>query len=174
MQKTHTISISLVNKYSSVTSYALLRVSQIQSLCQELESFFYDGTFPWQHLKQHDAASLLKLFIRELPHPLLTVEYLNAFVAVNSMFTTCSWSIQYVPTYHRNDANKAETSLCVFTELPTKKQQLHALNLLVLLLPEANRDTLKVDAQGLKVLCQYFTAKVLLNEAESSFCTSAD
>jgi len=29
-------------------------------------------------------------------------------------------------------------------ELPTKKQQLQALNLLVLLLPEANRDTLKV------------------------------
>lgn len=52
---------------------------------------------------------------------------------------------------HRNDANEAETFLCVFTELPTKKQQLHALNLLVLLLPEANRDTLKVDAQGLKL-----------------------
>lgn len=33
---------------------------------------------------------------------------------------------------------------CVIIELPTKKQQLHALNLLVLLLPEANRDTLKV------------------------------
>ena len=35
--------------------------------------------------------------------------------------------------------------MCVFTELPTKKQQLQALNLLVLLLPDANRDTLKVD-----------------------------
>ncbi|XP_054474618.1 rho GTPase-activating protein 18 isoform X2 [Anoplopoma fimbria] len=84
---------------------------RVKSLCQELESSFYDGGFPWQQLKQHDAASLLKLFIRELPHPLLTVEYLNAFIAVN--------------------------------KLPTKKQQLQALNLLVLLLPEANRDTLK-------------------------------
>lgn len=59
----------------------------MQSLCQELESSFYDGTFPWKQLKQHDAASLLKLFIRELPHPLLTVEYLNAFIAVNSVYT---------------------------------------------------------------------------------------
>ncbi|KAM6915116.1 rho GTPase-activating protein 18 [Xenentodon cancila] len=93
----------------------LLRIpgvaTRVKSLCQELESSFNDGIFPWQQLKQHDAASLLKLFIRELPHPLLTVEYLNAFIAVN--------------------------------KLPTKKQQLQALNLLVLLLPEANRDTLK-------------------------------
>ncbi|XP_074541117.1 rho GTPase-activating protein 18 isoform X1 [Halichoeres trimaculatus] len=93
----------------------LLRIpgaaTRVKSLCQELESSFYDGMFSWKQLKQHDAASLLKLFIRELPHPLLTVEYLNAFLAVNN--------------------------------LPTKKQQLQALNLLVLLLPEANRDTLK-------------------------------
>ncbi|KAM4633112.1 rho GTPase-activating protein 18 [Polymixia lowei] len=93
----------------------LLRIpgaaTRVKSVCQELESCFYDGAFPWKQLKQHDAASLLKLFIRELPHPLLTVEYLNAFMSVN--------------------------------KLPTKKQQLQALNLLVLLLPEANRDTLK-------------------------------
>ncbi|XP_014327715.1 rho GTPase-activating protein 18 [Xiphophorus maculatus] len=93
----------------------LLRIpgsaTRVKSLCQELESSFYDRTFQWKQVKQHDAASLLKLFIRELPHPLLTVEYLNAFIAVN--------------------------------KLPTKKQQLQALNLLVLLLPEANRDTLK-------------------------------
>uniref|UniRef100_A0A8C6KCJ7 Rho GTPase activating protein 18 n=1 Tax=Nothobranchius furzeri TaxID=105023 RepID=A0A8C6KCJ7_NOTFU len=93
----------------------LLRIpgaaTRVKSLCQELESAFYDGTFPWKQLKQHDAASLLKLLIRELPHPLLTVEHLNAFIAVN--------------------------------KFPTKKQQLHALNLLVLLLPETNRDTLK-------------------------------
>ncbi|XP_062267169.1 rho GTPase-activating protein 18 [Platichthys flesus] len=93
----------------------LLRIpgaaTRIKSLCQDLESSFYDGMFPWQQLKQHDAASLLKLFIRELPHPLLTVEYISTFIAVN--------------------------------KLPTKKQQLQALNLLVLLLPEPNRDTLK-------------------------------
>uniref|UniRef100_A0A3Q1IEA7 Rho-GAP domain-containing protein n=1 Tax=Anabas testudineus TaxID=64144 RepID=A0A3Q1IEA7_ANATE len=100
----------------------LLRIpgaaTRVKTLCQELESSFYDGMFPWQQLKQHDAASLLKLFIRELPHPLLTVEYLNAFLAVN--------------------------------KLPTKKQQLQALNLLVLLLPEANQDTLKALVEFFK------------------------
>ncbi|CAL8313885.1 unnamed protein product [Lota lota] len=94
----------------------LLRIpgaaTRVKLVCQDLECGFYEGVFPWQQLKQHDAASLLKKFIRELPHPLLTVKYLNAFIAVD--------------------------------KLPTRKQQLHALNLLVLLLPETNRDTLKV------------------------------
>ncbi|XP_063078294.1 rho GTPase-activating protein 18 [Engraulis encrasicolus] len=84
---------------------------RVKALCQELEARFYEGTFPWETLKQHDAASILKFFIRELPHPLLTVEYLSAFISV--------------------------------LKLPTKKQQLQALNLLVLLLPETSRDTLK-------------------------------
>ncbi|KAM7135138.1 rho GTPase-activating protein 18 isoform 4-T4 [Molossus nigricans] len=84
---------------------------RIKNLCQELEAKFYEGTFPWESVKQHDAASLLKLFIRELPQPLLSAEYLRAFQAVQN--------------------------------LPTKKQQLQALNLLVILLPEANQDTLK-------------------------------
>ncbi|XP_016112645.1 rho GTPase-activating protein 18, partial [Sinocyclocheilus grahami] len=86
--------------------------TRVKAVCHELEHKFYEGVFPWESLKQHDAASLLKLFIRELPYPLLTVEYFNAFVSV--------------------------------LKLPTKKQQLQALNLLVLLLPEPNRDTLKV------------------------------
>ncbi|KAL0967371.1 hypothetical protein UPYG_G00251400 [Umbra pygmaea] len=93
----------------------LLRIpgatTRVKAVCEELEEKFYSGLFPWEILKQHDAASLLKLFIRELPHPLLTVEYLSAFIAV--------------------------------LKLPTKKQQLQALNLLVLLLPESSRDTLK-------------------------------
>ncbi|KAM4865905.1 rho GTPase-activating protein 18 isoform 1-T1 [Thomomys bottae] len=84
---------------------------RIKNLCQELEAKFYEGTFNWESVKQHDAASLLKLFIRELPQPLLSIEYLKAFQVVQN--------------------------------LPSKKQQLQALNLLVILLPEANRDTLK-------------------------------
>nr|XP_028579229.1 rho GTPase-activating protein 18 isoform X1 [Podarcis muralis] len=93
----------------------LLRIpgvaARVKNLCQELEAKFYEGTFHWENVKQHDAASLLKLFIRELPQPLLTVEYLKAFQDVQ--------------------------------KLPTKKHQLQALNLLVLLLPDGNRDTLK-------------------------------
>lgn len=85
--------------------------SRIKSLCMELEAKFYDGTFNWDSVKQHDAASLLKLFIRELPLPLLTVEYMKAF-----------HSVQY---------------------LPSKKHRLQALNLLVILLPDVYRDTLK-------------------------------
>ncbi|XP_074165968.1 rho GTPase-activating protein 18 [Sminthopsis crassicaudata] len=84
---------------------------RIKNLCQELEAKFYEGTFNWETVKQHDAASLLKLFIRELPQPLLSLEYLKAFQAVQN--------------------------------LPSKKHQLQALNLLVILLPETNRDTLK-------------------------------
>ncbi|XP_075453405.1 rho GTPase-activating protein 18 isoform X2 [Ascaphus truei] len=85
--------------------------SRIKALCQELEAKFYEGTFNWDTVKQHDAASLLKFFIRELPLPLLSVEYMKAF-----------HSVQY---------------------LPTKKHQLQALNLLVILLPDIHRDTLK-------------------------------
>ncbi|XP_063773398.1 rho GTPase-activating protein 18 isoform X2 [Pseudophryne corroboree] len=85
--------------------------SRIKALCQELEAKFYEGTFNWDTVKQHDAASLLKFFIRELPLPLLTVEYMKAF-----------HSVQY---------------------LPSKKHRLQALNLLVILLPEIHRDTLK-------------------------------
>uniref|UniRef100_A0A8C9SMT1 Rho GTPase activating protein 18 n=1 Tax=Scleropages formosus TaxID=113540 RepID=A0A8C9SMT1_SCLFO len=94
----------------------LLRIpgvaTRVKAMCLELEVKFYEGTFAWETLKQHDAASVLKLFIRELPHPLLTVEHLSAFTSV--------------------------------LKLPTRKQQLQALNLLVLLLPQASRDTLKV------------------------------
>ncbi|XP_058247941.1 rho GTPase-activating protein 18 isoform X2 [Hemibagrus wyckioides] len=85
--------------------------TRVKAVCQELELKFYDGLFPWESLKQHDSASVLKLFIRELPHPLLTVEYFSAFFSV--------------------------------LKFPTKKQQLQALNLLVLLLPASSRDTLK-------------------------------
>lgn len=101
---------------ATLETEGLLRIpgvaTRVKSLCQELEAKFYEGTFNWENVKQHDAASLLKLFIRELPQPLLTVEYLKAFQDVQN--------------------------------LPRKKQQLQALNLLVILLPEANRDTLKV------------------------------
>uniref|UniRef100_A0A3B4AAR3 Rho-GAP domain-containing protein n=1 Tax=Periophthalmus magnuspinnatus TaxID=409849 RepID=A0A3B4AAR3_9GOBI len=66
----------------------LLRIpgaaTRVKALCQDLESSFYDGRFSWGQLKQHDAASLLKLLIRELPLPLLSAEHLNAFIAVNN------------------------------------------------------------------------------------------
>ncbi|XP_078069843.1 rho GTPase-activating protein 18 [Mustelus asterias] len=85
--------------------------SRIKSLREELETTFYEGTFNWENVRQHDAASILKFFVRELPHPLVTLEYLDAFLAVQN--------------------------------LSSRKLKLQALNLLVLLLPDHNRDTLK-------------------------------
>uniref|UniRef100_UPI00398F005F rho GTPase-activating protein 18 n=1 Tax=Pristiophorus japonicus TaxID=55135 RepID=UPI00398F005F len=94
--------------------------SRIKSLCEELEAKFYEGTLNWENVRQHDAASILKLFVRELPHPLVTLEYLDAFLAVQN--------------------------------LSSRKLQLQALNLLVLLLPDQNRDTLKALLEFLQRL----------------------
>ncbi|KAM9361840.1 rho GTPase-activating protein 40 [Symphorus nematophorus] len=99
-----------------VDSEGILRVpgsqSRIKLLQQNLETNFYSGQVSWDEVSPNDAAALLKKFIRELPAPLLTAEYLNTFSAVRDI-----------------------------TEL---KQKLHMLNLLILLLPEPNRNTLKV------------------------------
>ncbi|KAM6242894.1 LOW QUALITY PROTEIN: rho GTPase-activating protein 40 [Spheniscus humboldti] len=93
----------------------ILRVSgsqtRIKSLEQKLERDFYTGLFSWDEVHQNDVSGLLKRFIRELPAPLLTAEYLPAFAAVQN--------------------------------IPDLKQRLQALNLLILILPEPNRNTLK-------------------------------
>uniref|UniRef100_G1MVC7 Rho GTPase activating protein 40 n=1 Tax=Meleagris gallopavo TaxID=9103 RepID=G1MVC7_MELGA len=81
------------------------------SLEQKLERDFYSGLFRWDEVHQNDVSGLLKRFIRELPAPLLTAEYLPAFAAVQN--------------------------------IPDLKQRLQALNLLILILPEPNRNTLK-------------------------------
>ncbi|XP_053314960.1 rho GTPase-activating protein 18 isoform X2 [Spea bombifrons] len=86
--------------------------ARIKVLCQELDAKFYDGTFNWDTVKQHDAASLLKFFIRELPLPLLTVEYLKAFHSVQHLPTkkhrlqALNLLIILLPDVHR-DALKA-------------------------------------------------------------------
>eukprot|EP00079_Xenopus_tropicalis_P017933 XP_004918589.1 PREDICTED: rho GTPase-activating protein 40 isoform X1 [Xenopus tropicalis] len=93
----------------------ILRISgsqaRIKNLQQRLEKDFYDGLFSWDDVHPHDASGLLKLFLRELPAPLLTTQYLPAFTAVQNIVDL--------------------------------KQRLQALNLLILILPEPNRSTLK-------------------------------
>lgn len=54
----------------------------MQLLQQNLETNFYSGNVSWDEVSPNDAAALLKKFIRELPAPLLTAEYLNTFSAV--------------------------------------------------------------------------------------------
>ncbi|KAK5897661.1 hypothetical protein CgunFtcFv8_015147 [Champsocephalus gunnari] len=70
------------------------------------------GGFDWSSVRQVDAAGLLKLFIRELPTPLLTHTHLSTYRAVLGVSSVL--------------------------------HQVQALQLLTLLLPEANRETLRV------------------------------
>ncbi|KAJ8337186.1 hypothetical protein SKAU_G00384060 [Synaphobranchus kaupii] len=85
--------------------------SRVKHLRQELEAKFYEDRFDWEQVRHNDAAGLLKMFIRELPYPLLTLQHLPAFIAVLNM--------------------------------PQSKHQIQALHLLIMLLPEPNRDLLK-------------------------------
>ncbi|KAK3088633.1 hypothetical protein FSP39_021540 [Pinctada imbricata] len=95
-------------------------VSRIKQLRQELEEKFYMGTFSWVDVMPNDAAALMKLFLRELPVPLLTHEYIEAFAQVEN--------------------------------IKDKKFQLQALNLLVLLLPDEHRATLKILLEFLEAV----------------------
>lgn len=97
--------------------------ARMKSLQQRLERNFYAGLFSWDQVNPHDAAGLLKLFLRELPAPLLTAEYLPAFTAVQKI-----------------------------TDL---KHRLQALNLLILVLPEANRSTLKALLEFLRKVASH-------------------
>ncbi|XP_067856511.1 rho GTPase-activating protein 18-like isoform X2 [Heptranchias perlo] len=102
-------------EHKGLETEGILRISgsvaRIKNLQQELDANFYQKTFDWKKVHQNDAAGLLKMFIRELPYPLLTTEYVTAFAGVK----------------HISD----------------QTQMLHALNLLVVILPEPNRATLK-------------------------------
>lgn len=55
-----------------------------QGLEHQLEREFYSGLFRWDQVHLNDMSDLLKRFIRELPAPLLTAEYLPAFAVVSS------------------------------------------------------------------------------------------
>ncbi|XP_077208856.1 rho GTPase-activating protein 28 isoform X2 [Paroedura picta] len=56
--------------------------SRVKSLRQEIEAKFEEDMFDWEQVRNNDAAGLLKMFIRELPSPLFTVEYLPAFITL--------------------------------------------------------------------------------------------
>ncbi|XP_061111425.1 rho GTPase-activating protein 18-like isoform X1 [Conger conger] len=92
--------------------------SRVKHLRQELETKFYEDRFDWEQVRHNDAAGLLKMFIRELPYPLLTLQHLPAFIAVLNM--------------------------------PLSKHQIQALHLLIMLLPEPNRDMLKALLEFLR------------------------
>ncbi|XP_071340301.1 rho GTPase-activating protein 28 isoform X2 [Trachinotus anak] len=91
----------------------ILRVSgsaaRLKFLRRELDRC--GGHFDWSAVRQVDAAGLLKLFIRELPTPLLTHTHLSTYRSVLGVSSVV--------------------------------HQVQALQLLTLLLPEANRDALR-------------------------------
>ncbi|XP_048406394.1 rho GTPase-activating protein 18 isoform X4 [Stegostoma tigrinum] len=93
-------------------------VARIKNLQKELDANFYHKCFDWKNVHQNDLAGLLKMFIRELPCPLLTAEYVTAFAAVK--------------------------------DISDQIQMIHALNLLVVILPEAYRATLKLLLEFLR------------------------
>jgi len=72
-----------------------------QSLRQELESQYKRGKLSLKELHPHDAATLLKQFLRELPTPLLTFEYLDAFAQVNSkLHKILSFAVNFFQKQH--------------------------------------------------------------------------
>uniref|UniRef100_H2MZK7 Rho GTPase activating protein 28 n=1 Tax=Oryzias latipes TaxID=8090 RepID=H2MZK7_ORYLA len=88
-------------------------VARLKYLRRELDR--HPEVFDWSAVRQVDAAGLLKLFIRELPTPLLTYTHLPTFRSLIGENT------------------------CISSEL----HQVQALQLLTLLLPEAHRETLR-------------------------------
>ncbi|XP_034043826.1 rho GTPase-activating protein 19 isoform X2 [Thalassophryne amazonica] len=72
----------------------------------------------------HDVATLLKTFLGELPEPLLTHRHFHAHLKITDM------------TVLDEHGNK--------TAVPNKERQIEALQLLLLMLPQANRTLLKL------------------------------
>uniref|UniRef100_A0A3P8YT49 Rho-GAP domain-containing protein n=1 Tax=Esox lucius TaxID=8010 RepID=A0A3P8YT49_ESOLU len=95
----------------------------LKHLRQELEQKFYEDRFDWEQVRHNDAAGLLKMFIRELPYPLLTLQHLPAFAAVQN--------------------------------ISSPRHQFQALHLLIMLLPEPNRDTLKALLDFLRKVVEF-------------------
>lgn len=72
---------------------------------QKLERDFYTGLFSWDEVHHNDASDLLKRFIRELPAPLLTTEYLPAFAVVPSecSLTLCLWGEEHLMAWGQEE-----------------------------------------------------------------------
>lgn len=82
-----------VKKKEGLTVSSAVIVFYLQLLQQNLETNFYSGPVSWDEVSPNDAAALLKKFIRELPAPLLTSEYLNTFSAVRGQCATFDISL---------------------------------------------------------------------------------
>ncbi|KAL0159444.1 hypothetical protein M9458_043169, partial [Cirrhinus mrigala] len=92
----------------------------------------------------NDVATLLKSFLGELPEPLLTHRHLHAHIKITGLSEIKSQLTH--PSHHRS----LIITLTLFddqgnkTSVPDKERQIEALQLLLMLLPTANRTLLKL------------------------------
>jgi len=97
---------------NGITEEGILRVpgsvSRIRQLKQEINEKFRDEKLVWDEIRPNDAAGLLKQFIRELPTPLLTMEYIDAFAQVEAIpdfkvrIQALNQLVLLLPDVHRN------------------------------------------------------------------------
>ena len=76
---------------------------EMQELREKIDRQYNKGKpISFDKVALHDAAALLKLFLRELPQPLLTAERVNAFIQVDSQ-----------STFHRHHLQNSVTCFAV-------------------------------------------------------------
>ena len=80
------IKINLCPKAFNIFVFVFVYLFFTQQLREEIESAFYDGKFKFEDLRINDVVGLLKQFLRDLPTPILTLDYINAFAMVESKF----------------------------------------------------------------------------------------
>ncbi|CAD5112662.1 DgyrCDS1881 [Dimorphilus gyrociliatus] len=109
---------------------AMARIKQHR---QVIEAKFPSGNFDWDHLdaKSSDVAGLLKQFLRELPQPLLTNEYIDAFSqveeikGVEAQVQALMMLFILLPDVHRNSLKL----ILAFLKLITENEEKNRMNL---------------------------------------------
>ena len=102
----------------------LLRVpghaGRLQASKQEIDSKFNQGDFSFEGMKATDVCSLLKMFIRELPVPLLTREYLPSFASIaeisdlKEQVRTLNLLVLLLPSVHQAVLKVRRVTVCVW------------------------------------------------------------
>ena len=67
-------------------SYLPVITCFFQQLRLDINQKFRSGKFSWDDMSVHEATGLLKQLLRDLPVPLMTQEYFNAFTLIESRY----------------------------------------------------------------------------------------
>lgn len=106
-------------------------IGRMREIRQDIDAKWPRGKFRFSEIMIHDAAGLLKQFLRDLPDSLLTVERTDAFLKT--------------------------------LDVPDEKKLLYLLNLLVLMLPDVNRNTLQFLLRFLRNVVENSDNRMMLN-----------